>query len=291
MTSLLISEIMATFDPIVSGFYLEGLLVDGDDIWFTDVTVGGVHKVGSDTVLLPDRTMIGGLALNEDGRLLVAGVGGIVWVDPGSGRSGVLVEGLDGVNEMRADGCGGLFFGTIDLPSILEGKRPGPSTIRHLSRDRGLTQLWGGLTFANGLAISADRSAIYLNESFSATRAFPIGEDRALGQPHTLIEMADCDGMALDADGNIWVCGFSSGELRCVTPEGEEVRRLSLPGKACTNVRFGGSDLGDLYVAIVDTASAQALAEGRPLTTRNSTLYRTRSPVPGAPVEKTAFQL
>lgn len=285
------NEFMASFEPIVTGFYLEGLLVDGDDIWYTDVTVGGVHKVGSDAVLLPDRTMIGGMARNEDGWLLVGGVGGIVWVDPPSGRSGTLVEGLDGANEMRADGRGGLFFGTIDLPGILEGKRPGPSTIQYLSRDRDLTQLWGGLTFANGLAISPDRGTLYFNESFSATRAFPIGQDGALGQPHTLIEMADCDGMALDADGNIWVCGFSSGELRCVTPQGEEVRRLSLPGKACTNIRFGGADHRDLYVTVVDTASAQALAEGRPLTTRNSTLYRTRSPVPGAPVEKTAFQL
>jgi sugar lactone lactonase YvrE len=285
------SEGQASFEPIVTGFYLEGLLVDGDDIWFTDVTVGGVHKVGSDTVLLPDRSMIGGLARNEDGCLLVAGVGGIAWVETTSGRSGKLVEGLDGANEMRADGRGGLFFGTIDLPGILEGKRPGPSTIQHLSRDRKLTQLWGGLTFANGLAISPDRTTLYFNESFSATRAFPIKEDGVLGKPRTLIEMADCDGMALDADGNIWVCGFSSGELRCVTPQGEEVHRLSLPGNACTNIRFGGKDLRDLYVTVVDTASAQALAEGRPLTTRNSTLYRTRSPVPGAPIETTGFQL
>jgi sugar lactone lactonase YvrE len=285
------SEGQASFEPIVTGFYLEGLLVDGDDIWFTDVTVGGVHKVGSDTVLLPDRSMIGGLALNEDGCLLVAGVGGIAWVEPTSGRSGTLVEGLDGANEMRADGRGGLFFGTIDLPAILEGRRPGPSTIQHLSRDRDLTQLRVGLTFANGLAISLDRTTLYFNESFSATRAFPVGEDGALGDPRTLIEMADCDGMALDADGNIWVCGFNSGELRCVTPKAEEVRRLYLPGNACANIRFGGADLRDLYVTVVDTGSAQALAEGRPLTTRNSTLYRARSPVPGAPVEKTAFRL
>lgn len=283
------SEVKADFEPITTGFYLEGLLVDGADIWFTDVTAGGIQKVGSDAVLLPDRTMIGGLCRNADGSLLVAGAGGIVWVDPDTGRTGTLVEGLNGVNELRADGRGGLYFGTIDLPSILQGRRPEPSTIQHLAADGTRTQLWDGLTFANGLAISPDRSTLYFNESFSASRAFPIGKDGSLGEPRTLIEMPDCDGMALDAEGNIWVCGFGSGELRCVTPDGEEVRRLALPGDACTNIRFGGPDLRDLYVTIVTRVSAQALAEGTPLIERNSTLYRTRSPIPGAPVERTNF--
>jgi len=69
------------------------------------------------------------------------------------------------------------------------------------------------------------------------------------------------------------------------------IDRLSLPGKACTNLRFGGADMQDLYVTVVDPVSAQALAEGRPLTQRNSVLYRTRAPVPGAPISRTQFNL
>ncbi|MCJ8156569.1 SMP-30/gluconolactonase/LRE family protein [Sphingomonas sp. LaA6.9] len=279
------------FEPIAHGFYLEGLLVDGDNIWFTDVVVGGVQKVGSDQVLLPDRTMIGGLLLNDDGCLLVSGADGIAWVDPDTGRSGTLVNGLDGVNEMRADAQGGMVFGTTDLAAILRGERPGASTIRQLSADRDCKMLADGLTFANGIAVSPDCSTLYFNESFSATRAFPIGEDGSLGEPRTLIEMYDCDGMALDAEGNIWVTGFASDELRCVTPDGTEVRRLALPGKACTNVRFGGPDLRDLYVSVVDPASARQLAQGLPLTERSSAIYRTRSPVAGAPIERTHFAL
>ena len=128
----------ADFEPLAKGFYLEGLLVDGDDVWFTDVVVGGVRRLGGDQVLLADRTMIGGLLLNDDGALLVAGGGGIAWEHPTTGASGVLVDGFDGVNEMRADGQGGLLFGTIDLPAILRGDKPGPSSIYRLSADRRL---------------------------------------------------------------------------------------------------------------------------------------------------------
>jgi sugar lactone lactonase YvrE len=279
------------FVPLARGFYLEGLLIDGDEIWFTDVITGGVRRVGSDQVLLKNRTMIGGLLLNADGSLLVAGQGGIVWAHPRTGEEGVLVDGFLGTNEMCPDGQGGIMFGTIDLPGILRGEKPGPSSIYRLSSDRRKTMLMEGLAFANGLAISSDRAALYFNESFAATRAFPIAADGSLRAPRLLADKPDCDGMALDAEGNIWISGFSSSELLCLRPDGGEVRRLKLPGKACSNVRFGGPDMRDLYVTVVDPASAQALADGTPLKEQNSVLFRTRSAVPGAPVARPAFKL
>ena len=258
---------MATdFTEIARGFYLEALLVEGEDIWLSEVTVGGVRNLATGQVVLPDRTMIGGLLMNADGSLLVGGVGGIAWANPASGASGELVGGLDGVNEIRSDGAGGIIFGTIDLASVLAGRRPGPSTIRRLALDGTLTTLRGGLTFANGLSLSRDGTALFFNESFAATRAFTVVPELALGDMRTLADKPDCDGMALDTDGNAWISGFSSGELLCLAPDGSEVRRLALPGKACTNVRFGGADMRDLYVTIVDPAAAQALAEGRELT-------------------------
>lgn len=282
---------MPDFEELTRGQYLEGLLVDGDDIWFTDVTRGGVHNLRSGQTVLPSRTMIGGLLLNGDGALLVAGEGGIDWVHPGSGARGTLVSGVDGVNEMRPDGQGGMFFGTIDLPAILRGERPGPSSIRHLAADGTQQVLREGLVFANGLSLDASGSLLLFNESFAAVRAFPVGPGFALGEMRTLIDKPDCDGMALDVEGNVWISGFSSGELICLTPAGEKVRRLELPGPACTNVRFGGPDMSDLYVTIVDPADAQKLAEGAPITAQNSALYRTRAPVPGAPIGRTEFVL
>lgn len=279
------------FTEIARGFYLEGLLVDGEDIWFTDVTVGGVRNVRTGQVVLPERTMIGGLLLNDDGSLLVAGQGGIAWANPASGASGALVDGFPGVNEMRSDGQGGIVFGTIDLPTILRGQKPGPSAICRLAVDRSLSVLREGLVFANGLSLSPDGATLYFNESFAATRAFPVGPGFALGDPRTMAEKPDCDGMALDVEGNVWISGFSSGELLCLAPDGTELRRIALPGKACTNVRFGGADMRDIFVCVVDPASAQKLAEGVPLTEQTSALYRTRSPVAGAPIAPARFVL
>lgn len=282
---------MSEFTELARGYYLEGLLVDGDDIWFTDVVTGGVRNLTTGQVVLPERTMIGGLLMNEDGSLLVAGEGGIEWVNPETGAQGVLVSGIDGANEMRSDRAGGMVFGTIDLPAILKGRKPGPSSIRRLSNDGTMTVLKDGLAFANGLALSPDGSELYFNESFAASRRFPVSPDFALGEMATLLDMYDCDGMTLDAEGRVWICGFSSDHLLGIDPSGGETLRIDLPGPACTNLRFGGTDMQDLYVTVVDPESAQKLAGGTPLTEMNSVLYRTRAPVVGAPIARTNFQL
>ncbi len=282
---------MAEFEELARGYYLEGLLVDGDDIWFTDVVTGGVRNLTTGQVVLPERTMIGGLLMNADGSLLVAGQGGIEWVNPKTGAQGVLVSGIDGANEMRSDGAGGMLFGTIDLPGILKGRKPGPSSIIRLSADGTMSVLKEGLAFANGLALSPDGSELYFNESFAASRRFPVSPDFILGEMATLLDLYDCDGMTLDAKGKVWICGFSSDHLLGIDPAGAETLRIKLPGPACTNLRFGGADMRDLFVTVVDPASAQKLAEGVPLTEMNSVLYRTRSPVIGAPIARTEFDL
>ncbi len=279
------------FETVASGFYLEALLVDGDTVWYGDIVTGGIKRLGTDVHLLPDRKMIGGLLANADGSLLIAGEGGIVWIHPESGKTGTLIDGLDGVNEMRGDGRGGMVFGTIDLPGILRGEKPGPSSIYHLGADRPLSLQKEGLSFANGLSLNADGSRLYFNESFHGVNCWRVNPDGSLGAQLWFVEKYDCDGMALDAEGNIWISGFASGELLCLTPDGSEVCRLALPGPACTNVRFGGTDMRDLYVTMVDPKGAQALAEGRVPDEQNSALYKGRSEVAGAAIARTCFNL
>ena len=282
---------MIAFTEIARGFYLEGLLVDGEDIWFTDVIEGGVKNLHTGQIVMPGRTMIGGLLRNDDGSLLVAGLGGIDWVNPATGATGTLVSGIDGANEMRSDGAGGILFGSIDLPAVLAGRTPGPSSICRVAQDGTLSVLYEGLAFANGLSLNPEGTALYFNESFAAVRRFPVGPGLTLGAMETMQDKYDCDGLALDVAGNVWICGFASDHLLCLAPDGRELERIALPGPACTNVRFGGADMRDLYVTVVDPAAAQKLAEGVPLTEQSSALYVARAPVAGAPISRSEFSL
>ena len=286
-------------EPIAQGYYLEALLVDGDTVWYGDVTVGGINRLGSDGSIktwLPERRMVGGLLINEDGAVLVSGARGVHWFNPATNATGVLIdnvngEPLKGVNEMRPDGKGGMYFGGSDMPAIEAGTRPGPVGLYRLDANGHATQLCDSLVFTNGLTANRDGTRLFHNESFVGTCAYDIQPDGSLTNRTQVLKKKDCDGMAIDVEGHLWLSGFASGELLRVKPDGTIVQRIGLPGDAATNVRFGGSDGRDIYITVVSMAAAMDIKNGITPTTKTSTLYRGRSEVAGQLIPRTRFRL
>jgi sugar lactone lactonase YvrE len=287
------------FESIAQGYYLEALFIDGTTAWYSDVAQGGIRRLTADgavKVWLADRRWVGGILLNEDGCVLVSGLGGIVWFNPDTDATGVLLDSIDGkpingVNEMRPDGQGGIYFGTVDLPAIQRGEAPSPVGLYRLAVDGKLTLLCDGLVFTNGLSRSPDGSRLYHNESFVGTFAYDLAPDGSVGKRSLLLKKRDCDGLAIDADANLWITGFGSGDLVCLLPDGTVARRVNLPGSAATNVRFGGTDGRDIYVTVVSPDTAAALKDGTLPTSPTSALYRARSDVAGQPIPRTRFRL
>src|SRR4051794_35199791 len=107
------------FKVIATGYcFLEAPRVASEHVWFTDLLLGGVYRRSPDGTVdrfLPDRHHVGGLAVNEDGRIIAGGPGGLVWLDPATGASGVVLDTIEGddftgANDFIADGKGGLYF-------------------------------------------------------------------------------------------------------------------------------------------------------------------------------------
>lgn len=98
MSSVLVED----FQPIAEGVYLEGLAVDEARgvIWYSDVIAGGIHGVRRDGTSAGsfnnDRMWTGGIMINSDGAVLSTGQGGIMWNHPETGRSGWLLDELEG---------------------------------------------------------------------------------------------------------------------------------------------------------------------------------------------------
>ncbi len=287
------------FTSIATGLYLEGLAVDGETVWFTDVIPGGVQRLGenNDTKRwLPERRWIGGLLLNEDGSVLCSGPGGIAWFNPATGRSGILLSMIDGVpllgaNEMYPDGKGGIYFGTLDVPAIEKGQRPSPAALYRLDVEGRTIRLCDGLAFSNGIGVSLDGRRLFHNESFVGTFAYEIRPDGSLGERKMLLKKEDCDGMAIDAEGRLWITGFNSAELLCLAPDGSIVQRVSVPAGAVTNIRFGGNDGRDIFVTTVPADAGERLARGNLPSTPTSVLYRAHGTVAGRPVLRPRFRL
>ena len=288
-----------SFTAVAKGRYLEALAIDEHVVWFSDVISGGVQGLqpdGSISHELIERYWIGGILFNEDGSLLCSGPGGIAWFNPTTGRSGTVLSSIDGaplsgVNEMCPDGKGGLIFGTLDLDAIVKGARPAPVALYRLDVQGKTTLLSDGLAFCNGLGVSSDGTTLYHNESFVGTFAYDILPNGSLDNRRMLIDKKDCDGMALDIRGNVWITGFSSEELLCLRPDGAIQQRLVLPGGACTNVRFGGPDGCEIFVTTVPLTAGLEIAKGNLPSALDSVLYRGPSPVAGRINLRTQFPL
>ena len=289
------------FETLAAGIYLEGLAVDYErgTVWYSDVIGGGLHGIAPDgktRTLNRDRMWTGGIMMNADGRVLSSGQGGIMWNDPDSGASGWLIDSIDGsrvngINEMMPDGSGGIYFGTVDIEMIEQGATPRPASIYRLAADGTVTLLAENLGFANGIMLSPNGKQLYYNDTFDGTYAFDVRPDGSLSERRKLKEKYDCDGMALDADGNLLLTGFQSGHLARIRPDGSELAPIETPAKAITQVRFGGADMRDYYVTTVPADGGDSLKEGKPLTEKNSFLMRGRAQAPGMRIEPARFTL
>lgn len=293
---------MSAFEKVASGIYLEGLAVDfaRDAVWYSDVIAGGIHGVKPDGTRVATfnegRMWTGGVMVNHDGAILSTGEGGIMWNHPETGRSGWLLDSLDGqpingINEMAPDGDGGIFFGTNDIEMVIQGQATRPTEIWRLTADRQTIKLAEGIGFTNGLAYDAERRRFYCNDTFHRTWAFDVADDLTLSNRQPFLEKDDVDGIALDVEGNLWVTGFRSNFLTRVTPDGTLLDRFETPAGSITQLRFGGTDMRDLYFNSVPANGGDTLKEGGEITARNSFLFRGRSDVPGLPIAPARFDL
>jgi sugar lactone lactonase YvrE len=291
----------AEFAPLARGLYLEGLAVDERRgwVWYSDVIAGGIHGVKPDGAVVSlntERMWTGGIALNEDGAVLSSGAGGIMWNHPDSGESGWLLEHIDGapingINEMAPDGAGGIYFGTVDIERIQRGEPTRPASIYRLSVTGDVTLVGKDLGFVNGIMVSAEGKHLYYNDTFDSTYVFDVLPDRSLANRRRLLQKEDCDGMALDAAGNLWITGFRSRELTRIRPDGTVLEAVPTPGAAISQIRFGGPDRRDFYVTCVPADGGDNLAVGVQPTEKRSILYRGRSEVPGMPIAAARFRL
>ena len=290
-----------SFAKLASGLWLEGLAIDyrRNIVWYSDVIGGGVHGLMPDgriESINPSRKWTAGLLVNEDGAVLSSGAGGILWNNVETGRSGWLLDQIDGkpingINEMTADGAGGICFGTCDLEMIQRGQRTRPSALYRLTVDRELVKLAEDIRFANGLALSPTCQQLYCNDTFVGTYAFDVQTDFRLANKRLLLEKKDCDGMAVDSDGNLWITGFQSNHVVRIRPDGTQLPSANAPAEAITQVRFAGADMRDVYMTAVSPEGGESLKNGVHPTEPISFLYRGHSKISGLPIPPVRFRL
>jgi gluconolactonase len=159
-------------------------------------------------------------------------------------------------NDLTIAPTGGFYF--TDPGRISEGALERPiGFVCYAGPDEHTRLLAEKLSYPNGIVLSKEGRSLFVAE-FGKNRIleYPILAAGEVGERRILIELPDDDvnglmgpdGMAVGADGNLYIAHFGTGKVRVVSPAGQLLK--SLPGgeQNVSNLVFGGARMRDLYM-------------------------------------------
>jgi sugar lactone lactonase YvrE len=283
------------FETLLSGWeFLEAPRADArGNVWFSDVTKGGLHKLRPDGLVesfLPGRTWIGGIAFNDDGRIVCSGKGGLVLFDELTGGVHPVLTEIDGrpvgaINDFYPDGDGGVIAGVLDADNLGAGRPPEGRPLIRLDPAGQVARLWEDISIPNGIGFSPDRRRLYQSESYKALWVYDVAPDGRPVSRRVFADIQDADGLAVDSAGDVWVARFDAFGVTRFRPDGSVAAHYAVPVREVQSVSFGGRDLKDLYVV-----TGSSFANPNNLTERTGTIFRGRADVAGQPLPQTRFR-
>ena len=267
-----------TFDVFQTGLgFIEGPVWTPDGrLCVTSISQGCVVVLGGDGTVL-ERISTGGgpngLAVGQD-ALWVAQNGGIF------GASGVTKGGIQRIRDGQVEL---LFADALTAPNDLCFGPDGRLYVTDPLTDRALTEAIEGSVWAcdlstgtaeavvskrlfpNGIAFDPSGTVMYLAQTYPRViEKFRFNAGRLTSEGILCtIAKGRPDGIAVDREGNLWVCTPGTGGLEVFSPQGEPLQRIEFgEGTMTTNCCFGGPAMTDLFVTAAGRGSVLKLDAG-----------------------------
>ena len=278
-------------ETLATGFGLmEGPRLDEQGrFYFADHASASVRRRNPDgriETLVANRHSVGGLALCESGKLLMSGPS-LALFDETTGRIEEIFSSYPGhtirtLNDMTVDSQGSVYIGSMNYNALEKDAKPVPGDLYRIDPDGKATLAGEGYQVSNGLGFSPDGRLLYHADSPPKTIwAYDVASDRTLRNRRVFatVPKGYPDGLAVDAEGGVWVAAIFASELVRFKPDGTIDRRIPMPARMVVSLTFGGPGLRDLYVVTADNADPGL----------KGTIFRLRSDVPGLAVPKAKF--
>lgn len=215
--------------------------ITGGMVFENDLASGAQSSAHYDTMVgaIAPRAAAPGFAVAvSDGFGFVDG-GELTIADP------VLPEPHRRMNDAKCDSRGRLWAGSNHMEFV-----PGAGELHRWDGASPSVSLAQGLTLPNGLGWSPDDRTMYLVDSMAGLlSSAPFDADEGeIGQFTVLCELTDGlpDGLAVDAEGCIWVAMWSGWQVRRISPTGELLAIVPMPVSQPSSCAFGSD--GTLYI-------------------------------------------
>ena len=215
-----------------------------------------VHDPSGD----PDRVTdlgqpVGTVVVRASGGLMLALKDGFAAFDPASGELDLLHDPEahlpeNRFNDGKCDPAGRFWAGTMAIDPV-----EGAGALYCMDTDLSVRKMLGQVSISNGIVWSLDGARMYYIDSlrydvlaydYDAETGNIDNERIAFRVPR---EVGLPDGMAIDAEGMLWIAHYDGSKVcRWHPGSGEILQTIELPVSKTTSCAFGGPDLDTLYI-------------------------------------------
>ncbi len=225
-------------------------------LWWVDILGKRLFRGDPATGVVeqwPQPTEIGAAIACADGRRALVLRDRVDLFDAETGTRTLLWQGDEApsnrFNDAGTDRAGNLWITSMDFDAVA----PTGALWRVTPAGEG-RRLLTGYPCLNGPVFSPDNRTLYMGDTM-AGRVLAFDHDPAtgdLGDARPFIDLGGlaglADGMAVDADGCLWLARVSSGRVTRYAPDGAPLMTIALPVPMVTSCAFGGTDNATLYM-------------------------------------------
>jgi sugar lactone lactonase YvrE len=253
--------------------------------------VNWLHLPGGNGGSIALGQPVGSVALRRAGGLVAAVRDGFALVEIPSGRFQLIAplqHGRPGnlMNDGKCDPSGIFWAGSMGHDGS-----PGVGELFRLDAHQQASRVLEGITVSNGIGWSPDgRTMYYVDSGPGSIDAFDYEiESAAISNRRRFVSIPSeegvPDGLAVDAEGAVWVAIWEGSAIRRYTPNGTLDRVVEFPATLVTSCAFGGKSLGELFVTTARIDLTEEQLAFQPLA---GALFRVRTEVPGLAVAQYA---
>ncbi len=264
--------VSSEFTP-VNGFTsgIEGPACDADGNLYAvnferQHTIGKVTPDGETSVFieLPTGSIGNGIRFNSEGYMFIADYTNhnVLKVDMKTREISVHAHepNMNQPNDL-AIGANDILYASVPNWSESTGQ------LWRVDTDGTVTLLEADMGTTNGIEVSPDEKILYVNESAQRNIwIYDLSPEGEISNKRLLIQFPDfnMDGMRCDIEGNLYVTRHGKGTIAKLSPDGKVLLEVTLTGKLCTNIAFGGPDGRTCYVTMADRGNVEVFRADLP---------------------------
>jgi sugar lactone lactonase YvrE len=252
----------------------------GGELVYSDVLAGGLWACSADgepRELLPKRRGIGGAVAHVDGGWVISGRSLLHVLPDGAQLELLGGETVCGFNDLGATPEGDLLAGVLRYRPLADEPERNGLLVRIGARGD-VDVLTDEVLWPNGIGVAPDGSTIYLSD-FARESVLALAPDGGRVGDFCRSPRGSADGLAVDADGGVWVALGQGGGVARFLPDGRLEEIAELPVRFVSSLCFGGPDMREVLITTADNQVHPELG---------GTLLRGRSRVAGLPLRPVA---